>query len=117
MHSSGTAEEKLKMVLDLCDSMGIRYLERDGTRISSWALISSSGCFTGTHQDAGGLCTFVHCHTGAKFWCYVDPKDSPAEITAAMKYILTVLQDAEDTETICNHADLNSIFVTPGSTV
>ena len=109
--------EKLKQVLDLCDSLGIRYIDRDCTKISSWALLSSSCCLTTTHQDAAGYFTFVKCETGMKLWCYLVPKDSSADIADAMKQIITVLEDSENTETICDHAELVSLVLTPGTVV
>ena len=110
-------ESKLKEVLDLCDSIGIRYIEWDAAKSLSWALFSSSCSFTGTHQDAGGYCTYVICEAGAKHWIYVDPKETPAEITAAMKNLVAVLTDSKDTETISDHADLLSLILTPETMV
>ena len=110
-------ESKLKQVLDLCDSIGIKYMEWDISQVWSWALLSSSCSLTGTHQDAAGYFTFLICQAGAKYWCWVDPKDTPSEITAAMKHLVTILKDSGDTETISDHADLLSLILTPGTMV
>lgn len=114
-HTPLSPIEKLRKILDLSDNIGVRYIEWDAAKTSAWVLLSSSGSFTGVHQDAAGYFTFVTCVTGVKLWCYLKPKDCPGGVNAAMENITKIIQDAEDTETIGDHADPVSLVLTPGT--
>ncbi|KAI0094116.1 hypothetical protein BDY19DRAFT_743 [Irpex rosettiformis] len=93
----------------------MKYVEWDALRSASWALLSSSGSYTGHHHDAGGYFTFVKCETGAKLWCYLRPKVESGEIVSDMNTLVDIIADCLDTNSMGKHAEPVSLVLKPGT--
>lgn len=98
------------------DIVGPEEIEWDVMRINSWALFATSGAYTATHHDAGGLATYVTCETGAKVWSYLLPKDSSSNLAEAVERY-RFLADAAlevDPGTLMEHFRSECVVLTPG---
>ncbi|KAI0086268.1 hypothetical protein BDY19DRAFT_908514 [Irpex rosettiformis] len=107
--------ERLKKMLKINHGFGMRFMEWDGLRSASWALLSTSGSHTAYHHDASGYFTFVRCEVGAKLWCFLRPKNHSGEVTSAMESFVDIYESFQDTNNFGDHADPVSIVLTPGT--
>lgn len=114
-HGKVSALEKLKRLLALCDSFGMRSLENDVLRTRSWVLASSSGAYTEDHQDAAGYFTWAECQTGKKLWCYLTPNNVSQDVASAAKTFEGIIEDAMDTDTFGRNSRPVSLILTPGT--
>ncbi|KZO89395.1 hypothetical protein CALVIDRAFT_603633, partial [Calocera viscosa TUFC12733] len=54
-------------------------IERTDHREEGWGLITSAGCFTEIHHDAGGRYTLIMQFKGRKFWWYLRPNKNTVQ--------------------------------------
>ena len=81
-------------------------------QLRSWNLLTHGGFLTYAHHNANGQMTWTTCHSGAKLWVFINPKDTSKY---KMKEALFQLYDKllSDNDEVPADFDISTILLEP----